>query len=72
MKVSEIEAGKMYTNGKKREIVRKVTRLSTNPFYLYFETIKGFPGNDKYAVLRESFAKWAKAEVKEARNESIP
>ena len=63
MKVSEIQIGKVYTNGKKREIIRRITRYSFNPYYVYFETLKGFAGGDRYAVLKTSFARWAKAEV---------
>ena len=69
MRKDEIQIGKTYTNGKKREIIRQVVNFSDNPYYMHFKTIKGFAGNDYCAVLKTSFAKWAKSEVKESQDE---
>ena len=74
MRISEIQVGKTYTNGKKRETIRKVTRIefygkTTDPFRVYFKVLKGpYTGQGVLYIFADSFARWALAEVKEAPN----
>lgn len=70
MRKDEIQVGKTYTNGKKRESIRRVTKLIRNdeyePYFVYFIVIKGpYSGRGEFDILAYSFAKWAKAEVME-------
>lgn len=71
MKVSEIEVGKTYTNGKGR--FRKVTKLSINHHYddyrcLHYYIPNGPGKGESWEMTRRRFADWAKAEVTELAN----
>jgi len=72
MKPSEIAVGKLYTNGKTRETLRRVLKINEIPTpdlpypAVYFKNIAGWcrRGIEMWVSL-QSFAKWAAAEVKE-------